>query len=244
MSTSTPLRQFKQSYLKRGTQDVHINIFQSVHDEFGPFERVLYPGCHRHISASVVFPSVVYVDSDRKVTPVYDDSATDEWIAAKKTYTSPTNKELYCGNYESLPSSKFPIESFDLLISLSAGVVSTPCGKYVKKQGYLLVNDSHSDARVAFLDPRFKLVAAWDEEKRTFRSDDEELQQHFHLKFKDGVPPTPMSRVMVNESVRVGTKSMRSFRLQKEGMFYLFRREDADTNGDTDAPVSKKPRHR
>jgi hypothetical protein len=85
----------------RGTQDVHIDIFQSVHDEFGPFERVLYLGCYRHISASVVFPSVVYVDSDHNMAPVYDDSATDEWIASKKTNTLPTNKELYCdGNYE------------------------------------------------------------------------------------------------------------------------------------------------
>lgn len=218
--------------------DAHIDIFQAVQDTLNT-SRVLYPGCHRHVSASVVFPSVVYIDADSKVGAVFDDAAIDQWVDQHKTYSASTEKEFYCCNYEAIPTKlvgKSNTASFDLLVSLSAGIISTPCTKYVADNGYLLANDSHSDARTAFLNPEWKLVSAWDEDQKGFTS--EGLEDYFQLKDGSG----PITHAMVEESVRVGTKSKRSFRLKKEGMFFLFQKVCGDEEDKTMPPANKKQR--
>eukprot|EP00539_Tryblionella_compressa_P006728 CAMPEP_0178770490 /NCGR_PEP_ID=MMETSP0744-20121128/21424_1 /TAXON_ID=913974 /ORGANISM="Nitzschia punctata, Strain CCMP561" /LENGTH=101 /DNA_ID=CAMNT_0020426879 /DNA_START=41 /DNA_END=346 /DNA_ORIENTATION=- len=67
--------------------------------------------------------------------------------------------------------------SFDLLISLSAGLLVQPCTPYVARHGYLLVNDSHSDARAAFVSGDWELKAYWDEETKSF-SQKAEVNRH------------------------------------------------------------------
>ena len=49
-------------------------------------------------------------------------------------------------------------ESFDLLASLYAGLVSEYCTRYLRVGGTLLVNSSHGDAAMASIDSRYRLA--------------------------------------------------------------------------------------
>lgn len=49
-------------------------------------------------------------------------------------------------------------ESVDLLISQYAGFISQYCTPYLRVGGLLLVNNSHGDASMASIDPRYELT--------------------------------------------------------------------------------------
>ena len=51
---------------KNGFGDHHWQLFREV-DKIVKVEKVLYPGCHCHITASLVFKNVVYVDNYKKI---------------------------------------------------------------------------------------------------------------------------------------------------------------------------------
>ena len=84
-----------------------------------------------------------------------------EWIQENKDYPEETKIQFKLKNFERDIGE--PSKSFDLLLSLSAGIVSKPCAKYLKTDGYFLVSDAHFDARMMFLDSRFHLVGIWDD---------------------------------------------------------------------------------
>lgn len=51
------------------------------------------------------------------------------------------------------------VQKYDLLISQYAGFVSKYCKAYLKRDGILIVNDSHGDASMAYLDSEFSLIS-------------------------------------------------------------------------------------
>ena len=110
------------------------------------------------------------------------------------------------------------LSSFDLMISACAGIVTNPCCKYVKTGGYFLVSDSHFDARTTFLRQEFGLEAVYDMKTGRFLTSEADLSGHFHT--TEGIP---ISKTQVEESI-VKAKARRSFKLQKESMYYLFRK--------------------
>ena len=214
----------------KGTDDWHMPIFRNVreyiakqqqgHDDDGHQSsstsiRTLYPGSSRHITASLVFDDVTYVDCDTKVRDFFGDSRVLEWVGEHKEYEAESNIEFLCRNFDgTLPN--VPLASFDLLISACAGIVSTPCAKYLKPNGYLLVSDAHFDAREACCNTNvFQLVAALDMDG-TMRED---VEGHFTT-----TNGTPLTQAQVEES-KAKPKARRSFQLIKEGMFYLFRKK-------------------
>lgn len=215
---SSQLSAYMRSYLKNGAkEDYHAPIFCALQKEVQP-EKVLYPGCHRHITASLFFPNVHYVDVDAKVGGLYRDKKALDFVADNKAYEGNFSITFSCKNYET--DTLEELKSVDLLLSLSAGLVSRSCCKYVKPGGYLFVNDSHSDARVAYFDDHFELVGIYNELFEKFETAQGILAKHFHT-----VEGEKITEQMVNESIKT-PRSKRTFKLAAESMFYLFKKKE------------------
>lgn len=253
MSSRLALRNYQRSYCKDGQIDKqHLSIFSALKRDFFDGDvlfkdaspKVLYPGCHRHITPSLVFPDITYVDSDKKVGDIFDienNSFVREWLSANSEYeysATTTNIRFIPTSYADMKAKrhKLALNSFDLLISLSAGIVTHDGLGFLRPGGHYLVNASHADAMVANLQPSLRLRAYWDEEKSIFRQDKDMLDELFMAREKgnkkrsrdtdDGY--VPMSHDQVDEAVRVGTKSKRSFVLKREPMMYVFEKVGAE----------------
>ena len=213
--SSAELTAYFKTY-KGGLGDIHIPVFRAL-KKFTSATNVLYPGCHRHITASLFFESVVYVDSYPKIKGTYSDDKVLDFVKENKEYKGNPDIQFKCKNFESDFGEK--PESFDLLMSLSAGIVSTSCGKYVKKNGYFLASDAHFDARMTFLDPQFDFLAVYNDESCDFDVSDETKKGHFTTTLG-----TAITKEMVQESMEK-PKARRSFKLQKETLFYLFQKK-------------------
>ena len=234
------LKLYQKSYKGGGAQDRHLAVFQQA-KLVSAAQRVLYPGCHRHLTASLVFREVVYVDSDQRVASLYGSSDKGEdvirhYVESNKIYDEPTKYQFFCCDvHDGRRLSKMISDSgssdagdFDLLVSLSAGTIAQACTNFVKTGGYLLVNDSHSDARTIFVgDNDWELVACWDDDSKTFAMD--KLDRCFQVVSTDRSKGAkkkfvPMTMEHVQESVAVGTVSKRSFKVLYEPDFFLFRK--------------------
>ncbi len=118
--------------------------------------RVLYPGSYVDVAPSFVWPSVAYVDSDRRAERFFDDvDGVQELIAGHEP--PPLERETIFRPGDYTTELGLEDEAFDLLISLYAGFVSERCTRYLKIGGTLLVNPSHGDAAMASIDERYTL---------------------------------------------------------------------------------------
>jgi len=207
---SRELSAFFKSY-KNGIGDFHLPLFRAVAELLKP-ERVLYPGCYRHVTASLTFDDVVYVDCDSIVGNCFQDECVLDWLDQNKDYIGKTKLKFICANFDHDIKSESP-RTFDLAISACAGIVTSSTEKYLKIGGYYLVSDAHYDARCLSLDKSFTLKYVWDSESETFTED---VEGHFVTKEGEQV-----TREMVEESKKK-PKARRSFKLKKEAMFYLF----------------------
>jgi len=212
--SSTALSAYLKSY-KNG-DEMHLSLFRVVQKLVQP-EKVFYPGCHRHITASLTFKDVIYVDFDSKVQNCFEDDSTLQWLNDNKEYDNDCKLKFICGDFTHNLQGVVE-ESFDLLISACAGIVSTSTSKYLKKGGYYLISDAHYDARMLSLDKEYTLKYVWDSGKKELVNDQYELDQHFRT--LDG---EKITREMVDESMNK-PKARRSFKLKKEAMFYLFQK--------------------
>jgi len=218
--SSKHLSLYKKSYKGGGTKDRHFAIFQHVL-RITRATKVLYPGCHRHLTAALIFSDVTFVDYDSKVEPLYSDPVAKEYVQANKVYDQDSNYQFYCYNV----NNKMPkIEkNYDLLISLSAGAIAEPCANFIRPDdGYLLVNDAHSDARTAFVSDMWNLVAYWDDDTNQFTS--ENLDRCFQV-IQKSKETKSITKEQVQESIEVGTVRKRSFKLLFEPMFFLFQKK-------------------
>ena len=131
-------------------------LFRAVADH-APAGRVLYPGSYVDIGPSFVFPSVTYVDVDKRAASFFADRAGVAEIIAEHT-GSPESPDFQFVQADYASDLDLPAESFDLLVSLYAGFISEACTDYLRVGGTLLVNGSHGDAAMASLDPRYELT--------------------------------------------------------------------------------------
>jgi hypothetical protein len=210
---SAALSKMLRSY--KGVDDFHLPLFEATWG-FTNACKVLYPGCHRHIGASLVFPEVDYVDCDKRVMDVYKDAAALEWVRKNKRYDSEPKISFLAADFTQKLG--IPDGSFDLMVSACAGIVTATCGRYIRLGGHLLVSDAHFDARTVFLDKRFQLLAVYDMEERVLKSAPGDLAGHFMTK---AGPPICAKQVEMSIAL---PKSRRRFKLVKEAMFYLFKR--------------------
>ena len=121
-------------------------LYSAVSD-LGVVGPVLYPGSYLDSAPMDVWPDVVFVDNDR--TYARRVRALEE---------VPTGARFLVADYRE-PVPEIHDGWAALLISMYAGPVSRYCTRYLRRGGHLLANNSHGDASLAIIDPRYRLVA-------------------------------------------------------------------------------------
>ncbi|MEN7547131.1 hypothetical protein AAG747_04385 [Rapidithrix thailandica] len=140
-------------------------VFLALREKY-QIQDVLYPGSFVHITPAFIFPHVVFVDNDKNAKRFFNNlDQVKRIIEAKKDYTEEPTIEFLGQNYQApLPLAENKI---DLLISHYAGIISQPCKQYLRVGGLLLVNNSHADAGVAYLDKDYALIATIDPNRKS-----------------------------------------------------------------------------
>ena len=173
--------------------------------------QVLYPGSYVDISPSFVFPSVTYVDVDRRAAAFFEDAAGVNEIIQAHT-GSPTTPEFAFHRADYATDLGIADSSFGLLISLYAGFVSETCTTKLRVGGALLVNHSHGDAAMASIDPRYQLIGAVVARSGDYRVRTTDLDSYLVPK-----KPSTVTKEQLHESGR-------GIAYTKPAFAYLFRR--------------------
>jgi hypothetical protein len=119
-------------------------LFKAIRDKYACRE-VLYPGCSVHITPSLYFPHVVYVDQSVAAAQFFaNEKAILEFISRNRTYQQPAYFRFLQGDYTQ--SLSLREGTFDLLLSLFAGGIAKSCVRYLKVGGLLLTNNHQGDA--------------------------------------------------------------------------------------------------
>ena len=172
-----PLDTYLADYrLKDGGSHDLLWSFRLVEENFG-CRRVLYPGSYLHVTPSLVFPEVCYVDSVKGIAAALSSPDLMEYVSAHKDYPEDTRIRCYEEDYASFTDE--PYASFDLLISLNAGFISQTFRSFLKPGGLLLANNGHYDAARAHVDPGYRLIGALDGGCLLLDSSHPELSSHF-----------------------------------------------------------------
>ena len=146
---------YQKYYIDRDYEQV--DLFRLLKNEYGIVNAV-YPGSYIQISPSFIYPRVVYIDSDKNAVRFFRDESLKELVEDRKEYPEDPEIIFHGIDYRNLIEDYR--SGFDLLISQYAGFISGVCKPYLKKGGYLLVNNSHADAGMASLDADYRLIAA------------------------------------------------------------------------------------
>ena len=137
-------------------------------------DTVLYPGSYVDLAPSFVWPSVTYVDIDRRAQQFFADEAGVEQLLAEHDVEPNAHTVRFIKADYSDPLDLDESE-FDLLISLYAGFVSEACTHHLRVGGTLLVNPSHGDAAMASIDPRYRLRAVVTSRSESYAVDDRDI---------------------------------------------------------------------
>ncbi len=185
-------------------------LFAAIGEVIGA-TRVLYPGSFVDLAPSFVWPSVTYVDSDRRAKRFYDDvDGVGEIIAEHDPVTSEPEAVFIAADYTT--DLGLEDESFDLLISLYAGFVSEHCTRYLRVGGTLLVNPSHGDVGMASIDKSYELSGVVTSRTGTYRVHQDNLDSYLEPK-----KPVELSTDLLH-------KSGRGVPYTKPAFAYLFTR--------------------
>lgn len=132
-------------------------LFKAIQNKFRSRE-VLYPGCSVHITPSLYFPHVVFVDQSEAAAQFFaNETPLLEFVNRNKQY----KRSAYVRFVQQDYSKPLPLKDgmFDLLLALFAGGIAKSCSKYLKPGGLLLTNNHQGDALDASNDFRFNLKA-------------------------------------------------------------------------------------
>jgi hypothetical protein len=155
MKRSATVDLYKKHYAD--FQFERLGLFQAIKRKFGCAD-ALYPGSYVHITPSLVFPRVVYVDRSPVAGRFFGDHpAVFEYVNGRKTYEQPPHFRFISGDYTKPLS--LQEQRFDLLISLNAGGVARTCKRYLKFGGILVTNNHRGDALEAAHDAEYGLIA-------------------------------------------------------------------------------------
>src|SRR6056297_2876906 len=175
-----------EKYMKQSMHNVEgkrfdrYDVFLELSKNF-LIKKAMYPGSYIHITPSLIFPEVIYVDNFKKAKEFFKNkSEILEYVEKKKIYKKKTNIKFEPMDYwDDLP---IPKGHNDLLISQYAGFVSQACKKYLRKGGILFANDSHGDATLAKLDTDFDFTGVLEYSKGKYQFTNEDLDQYFTFK--------------------------------------------------------------
>lgn len=184
--------------------------------EMFDIKNVLYPGSWIHLTPSLVFPIVVYVDFFSKMESMFNDPELLHYIYSNSETTKKPTIKFHKTDYrKGIAEQK---ESFDLLISLSGGFVSKYCSLYLKKNGILFANNEHYDAIQAFVDEDFLPIGVF-KSNRLLIQQPEHIQEYF---------VTKKNQVFTSEMVKENSKrspSKAKYKLKKLAHYYLFKKQ-------------------
>ena len=171
-----------------------IGLFREVSNRYNT-DKVLYPGCYVHITPSLIFSDVVYVDSFKNTYKFYEALDVRNFIQNNKEYSQDSVYKFYQQSYSNvLPE---PSKSFDMIISQYGGFAWQDTKKYLKKWWILLCNNSHWDASMASIDPDYKLVAVYNRKSDdTFLISTKNLQDYLIPKKKTKLTKESLEKTM------------------------------------------------
>ena len=190
-----------------------LGVFRAVHDLLG-VQRVVYPGSYIHITPSLVFPCVCYVDSVKGFGTAMQSDDLVPWLDAHKDYTEPVEFTAIETAYNSIPSTL--LAGFGLMISLNAGAISQECKPLLSPSAHLLANDGHYDAARAHVDADYTLVAALNV-NGACETDEDALRGYFVTK-----QGQPLTREMLAENVQRSPSKAR-YKMARAADAFLFR---------------------
>jgi hypothetical protein len=140
-------------------------------------ESALYPGSFVHITPSFVFLKTTYVDTDMRTKQIFQFPEVFNFIEEHKVFPQRADVSFHALDYQN--ALDMQEESYDLLISQYAGFVSQHCKRYLRISCYLLVNNSHGDASVAYIDWDNEFFAAVLRSKGKHRIREKNLDTYF-----------------------------------------------------------------
>ncbi len=217
MSSIRPLDIYMSTYRTNPANSVDLYpVLSQISQEFA-VRKVLYPGSYVHITPSIFFPHVIYVDALSGIAEMVADTDLREYVARHKIYPESSDISCYQQDYHAFNAE--PEESFDLLISLNAGLISQACKRFLVSGGNLLVNDGHNDARRAYVDSDFLLVGAFKVESLDMTTSESELSSYF--KTARGVSLT----LAMVESDLCKSPSRARFQPTDSAAMYLFKKQ-------------------
>lgn len=132
-------------------------LFKAIRDRY-QCRDVMYPGCSVHITPSLYFPHMVYVDQSEAAAQFFENERSlSQFVSHNKHYTQSAYIRFIQQDY-AIP---LPLldGTFDLLLSLFAGGVARVCTRYLRVGGLLLTNNHQGDAWDAIHDHNLKLKA-------------------------------------------------------------------------------------
>jgi hypothetical protein len=132
-------------------------LFQAILDRY-PCKEVLYPGCSIHITPSLFFSHVVYIDQSEQAARFFaGESIILDYINLHKHYRRSAYIRFIRQDY----SKPLPLRegAFDLLLALFAGGISRSCKRYLKRGGLLISNNHQNNAGEALGDQELRLIA-------------------------------------------------------------------------------------
>ena len=165
---------YEKYYIGRDYEQV--DLFRMLRERFS-VEKVVYPGSYIQVSPSFVFQDVVYIDSDPAARKYFASGGLDQLVLEHKDYAAMPAIDFHPQDFGELHPEFFG--RFDLMISQYAGFISQVCKPYLKPGGFLLVNNSHGDAGLAYLDPDYELIAAVQKSKGKYRLTETSLEEYF-----------------------------------------------------------------
>ena len=173
-------------------------------------KKAFYPGSYIHVTPSLVFPSVTYLDTDKRAKAFFSDSSVYDYIAEHKAYKGKPEISFIAEDYRK--SSLKIDKEFELLISQYAGFVSQYCKEYLKIGGLLLANNSHGDASMAYVDNDYKFVGVLNKRDDNYSLSEKDLDSYF-------IPKKPLN--ITKEYIE---KLGRGIGYTKSPTAYLFKR--------------------
>jgi hypothetical protein len=183
-------------------------LFTAVRGAYGG-ENLLYPGSFVDVAPSFVYPTVTYVDTDKRAARFFSDHDGVSEIITSEGGAATEFRFIHQDYREALDLSE---ESFDLLVSLYAGFVSEACVTYLKKGGILLAAPSHGDVAVASIDPRLELAGVVNSRSGEYEVKQDNLDTYLIPK-----SPVEITAEMLHERGR-------GIAYTKSPFAYLFRR--------------------
>lgn len=200
--------QYKKYHIDK--DHTSIGLFRVLKEKF-EIRKVLYPGSHVHITPSLTFSNVTYIDSFRNTNLFFKSEELMKYLNTAKEYSEElTIKFLQQDYYTPLLGVR---KDIDMVISQYAGFVGQAVKPHLKKGGILVCNNSHGDASMANVDSDYKLIAIYSRKSDTKFSISEKSLEEYLIP-KKGIHPTREEIIKLGRGIAY-TKSPSGYIFQK-----------------------------